>query len=177
MNVFYMSKIKKISLISNIIIMALTMVFAFIYYNQTPDTIKTIFNQLFNKETHSNYYILSGLLFIFANTYLSSSYAGVIGSTFTVFIKSIQISYSLIYINNNSKFTLFLFILLCIKIILEVIFVLTITINCEELSCYIYYTLFQKNKKLCIKSILNNQLNIVIYSLILLFICIFIRNL
>lgn len=175
MNVFYMSKIKKLCLISNIITFIAGLIFGFIYYNMSNDIIRSLLNQLFTNNT--NYYIISGIIFIFINTYLSSSYVGFIGSGFIVFLKAIQISYSLIYINEKSEFTIFIFLILTLKIILEIFFVLSSTIQFQELSCYIYYILYNNNKKISLRSTLNNQLNIVIYCLLILFICIFIKNL
>ncbi len=176
MNVFYMSKIKKLCFLSCVIIMTSGICFGIFYYNKTPQNINMLLNQLFISNKN-NYYLISSLAFIFINTYLSSSYIGFILHGFSVFIKAIQITYSFIYVNNQIEFTIILFLLLIIQILCEIFFTITITIQCQELSLFVYYSLFQANEKLSLKKSLNNYLNIIIYSLIVLFICIFIRKL
>ncbi len=145
--------------------------FGFYEYKHVSSSIQSLLSQLFylNKEGFNNYqsFVISNGIYIFLCTYLSTSYLGYIGLTLLLFLKGVQISFSLMCVFSNIPFSFIILLLLFIQIIIEVVFCVCLHYMSTYISMYNMLITFYIEENFNIKSILNYKLNILIVSLII----------
>lgn len=163
----------------NYIIIAVSIIFlcgflfGFYAFENTQHNIKDFLKSLFylNDEKYINHYqlyLIQSILLIIIFTYLSSSYLGYFGILFFVFIKGIQLSFSLLYVLSVMKIDFLLILLLLIESLLEIIFIYVISTMSIYLSIYVMVLTFYIKENFNMKSIINFRLNILIASLVIL---------
>lgn len=147
--------------------------FGFFEYYKCQQNIQDFFKSLFylNDKKYTNdypLYLLQNILFILICTYLSSSYLGHLGILFFVFIKGVQISFSLVFVSSivSLQFLTILFIL--IEMIVEIAFVVVLSSMSIHLSIYVTLISFYIEQNLHIKSTMNYRLNYLIATLLIL---------
>ncbi|MCD7950870.1 MAG: hypothetical protein LUG12_11525, partial [Erysipelotrichaceae bacterium] len=162
---------KKNSMVVIFIVFICGFFFGFYQYHHTQNIILNYLQNLFyfNIAQYTNQYSLylyENILLIVICTYLSSSYLGTLGILLILFIKGIQISFSLINILNTLTLSVLIIILLIVEISLEIFFIFILSFHCVHISLYVTYVTFFAKQQLDFKNILNYLLN----SLIIVFI-------
>lgn len=146
-------------------------IFGFYQYSLTNQTIQDFLKNLFylNSEGYQNQYqlyVIQGSLYILICTYLSSSYYGHLGLLFLVFIKGMQVSFSLIYVFSVVQVSFLLIIFLFIEIIIEIVLCFVLNITCMHISIYVTIVTFYIEQNFNMKSMMNYRLNNLILTLI-----------
>lgn len=146
--------------------------FGFYQYNQSTQLIKDFFHYLFhlNVDGYTNHYqqyVIQGGLYILICTYLSSSYLGHIGILFLLFLKGLQLSFSILYIISSLKFTFLIFLLLLIETFIEIALCFVMSLMCIYISIYVTQVTFFIEQNFSIKSMLNYKLNCFIFTLVI----------
>ncbi len=175
MSVFinHLIQYKKYSMIILFIVFICGFFFGFYQYSYTQDTVTHYLQTLFylNHDEYINYYTIylyENILFIIICTYLSSSYLGAFGILIMLFLKGLQVSFSLIYVINSVTLTMIIVFLLMIEICIEIIFIFILSIHCIHISLYVAYVTFFSKQQLSMRSILNYLLNYLIITFIIL---------
>lgn len=159
------------------IFLSITIVFlvGFFYglyeYSFCNETIKNYLQNLFyfNHEKYTNHYqmyLIQNGLFIILSTYLSTSYLGHIGILFMSFLKSIQISFSMIYVFEMISIDFIILFFMIIEILIELSFLYIMSYMCIYLSTNVSLISFFMEENLHVKNTINYRLNILIYSLL-----------
>lgn len=146
-------------------------IFGFYQYSLTNQTIQDFLKNLFylNSEGYQNQYqlyVIQGSLYILICTYLSSSYYGHLGLLFLVFIKGMQVSFSLMYVFSVVQVSFLLIIFLFIEIIIEIVLCFVLNITCMHISIYVTIVTFYIEQNFNMKSMMNYRLNNLILTLI-----------
>lgn len=167
----YINDKKNIS-ISVMTVMIIAFLFGFFYYSYSSQYIKDFFQNLFyiNHEKYTNQYQLyfvQNILYMIISTYLSSSYFGQFGVLFLVFMKGLQLSFSLIYVFSIVEINILLIIILIIEMIMEIGFVIINSYFSIYLSSYVTLLTFYLEKNFNFKNMMNYLLNYFIIALIL----------
>lgn len=148
------------------------LIFGFYQFHLCSQMIKDFFGKLFYLNIDGFFdsyqmYVIQGGLSIFICTYLSSSYLGHIGLLFFIFLKGIQISFSLYNVFTTAEITLSICLLIIIELVIELLFCLPMNVMCIFISIYVTHVTFYTEQNFNIKSLLNYKLNCLIFSLIL----------
>ena len=146
-------------------------------YQYCSNNIISFFRTLFfvkKEQTEYSLYLIQNILIIFFVTYLNSSYIGFIGAFFIVFLKGIQISFSLIYILSFNLSPLLILIVI-IQLLLEIILLLLLFFPNVLLSIQTLIVTFITEDNYNFKSILNYNLNSLIIILIVFVVSLLIR--
>ena len=163
---------KKYIVISISIVLLMGIVFGIYQYHHSTNMIKHFFENLFylNVESYENHYqiyLFQNIFIIIVCTYMSSSYLGHIGILFLLFLKGMQISFSILYTFSIVYFSFTIMILIIIEIILELLLCIVLGIYHIHLSIYVTLITFYIEQNFNIKSMLNYRLNCIIVSLII----------
>lgn len=146
--------------------------FGFFEYYHCQDGIKNQFQYLFylNNEKYMNQYqlyLIQSGLYILICTYLSSSYFGHLGILMLVFVKGVQLSFSIVYVLSIVQLDFLIVFLLFIESIIEMIFIFVLSTMSVHLSVYVTLISFYIDQNFNIKSIMNYRLNCLIAALII----------
>lgn len=180
---FFLEKInqnKRCIFIPIMVLFIVGLLFGFIQYKQSSQSLKSLFQYLFYFN-HSNYpntyhiYLIEGVMYILICTYLSTSYLGVFGLLFLIFLKGIQISFSIQYILCMLKPSIIVCIFIFIEGFFEILFAFILNYMCIYLSINVTQLVFYIDKNFNIKNVLNYKLNIIMFALIMLFISLIFR--
>lgn len=168
---------KKYLLIIFFTILLTGFLFGLFEYQYCTNQLRNFFQCLFIIQKEQNeypIYLLQNTIIIFLNTYLSSSYLGFIGILFIVFLKGVQIAFSIIYILTFSLKPLsVLFIIL--QLLFEILFLITTSLTNILLSLQTLIVTFCIEDNFDYKNILNYKLNGIIGILIIFIICLLLR--
>ncbi|MCD7807988.1 MAG: hypothetical protein LUH02_01490 [Erysipelotrichaceae bacterium] len=175
MSVFinHLLQYKKYRIIILLIVFICGFFFGFYQYTYTQDNVTHYLQTLFylNHDEYINQYsiyLYENILLIIICTYLSSSYLGAFGILIMLFLKGLQVSFSLIYVMNSITLTMFIIFLLMIEICIEIIFIFILSLHCIHISLYVTYVTFFSKQQLNLKNILNYLLNYLIITFIIL---------
>lgn len=147
-------------------------IYGYFAYQFSSSSIINFLKKLFylNNEQYSNdyqLYFIQNCLYILICTYLSSSYIGHLGILFMVFIKGIQIIFSLIYVFSIIEIQLLTILLIIIEILIEIIFIFMICSMSIYLSLYVTFITFYIEQNLHLKNTINFRLNYLIAVLLI----------
>ncbi len=145
--------------------------FGFYQYSLTNQTVKDFLKNLFylNTESYQNQYqlyVVQGSLYILICTYLSSSYYGHLGLLFLMFIKGMQVSFSLMYVFSIVPVSFLLILFLLMEIIIEIVLCFVLNTTCMHISIYVTIVTFYIEQNFNMKSMMNYRLNNLILTLI-----------
>lgn len=145
--------------------------FGFYQYSITNQTVKDFLKNLFylNNESYQNQYqlyVIQGSLYILICTYLSSSYYGHLGLLFLMFVKGMQISFSLIYVFSTVQVSFLLILFLLVEVIIEIALCFVLNTTCIHISIYVTIVTFYIEQNFNMKSMINYRLNNLILTLI-----------
>ena len=162
---------KKYILYMITVVFVLGLVFGLYEYSNCQTGIKDVFQNLFyiNHEKYTNryqLYLIENGFYIFVSTYLSTSYLGHLGMLFLVFLKSIQISFSLIYVFSIIPFQFLYLFLILLEMLMEIVILYIGAYMAIYLSSNVTFITFIHEGNLHIKNTLNYRLNYLIYILI-----------
>lgn len=165
---------KKYILIACLTVLLCGFFFGIYQYQISSPFIKNVFHNLFylNKEGYQNnyqLYLIQNGLYIFIATYLSTSYLGHAGLLFLLFLKGIQISFSLLFIFHEIKLTILICFIIFIESFIEIVLCLCMSFMYIHISLYVTQVTFFIESNFNYKSMLNYKLNCLILSLILFF--------
>ncbi len=178
---FFLHKLinhKKYLFIMFCCILSISFLYGLYEYQFCSLPIKGFFETLFILKKEQNeypLYLLQNTIFIFLNTYLSSSYLGFLGIFFLLFLKGIQISFSFIYIINQIKLTPLLILLTILELLCEIILLFITILPNVLLSLQTLLVTFYMEDNFDYKNIFNYKLNIIIIILIVFIISLFMR--
>lgn len=163
---------KKYIFIGMITVFTIGCLFGFYQYQFSSQMVKDFFAHLYylNIDGYTNQYqlyVIQGGIYILICTYLSSSYLGHIGLLLLLFLKGLQLSFSLIFVFTNVSFSFFVLLLVFLETILEVALCLSMNLVCIHISIYVTLVTFYIEQNFSMKSIMNYKLNCIIISLIL----------
>ena len=164
---------RKMIFLSISIILFVSFIFGFIWYPHTNDMFKDLLEHVFylNDSNYQNQYILYLIengLFIILSTYLSTSFIGYFGSLWLVFVKGIQLSYSLVFVFKTLESSFILVVFIFVQILLELIFIYVVSYMSINFSIYNLLITFYIKENFEYKLILNYILNFLIVSLVIL---------
>lgn len=151
--------------------------FGLFKYQNCNKNIVNFFNTLFivNNDKLIYYsYLYQNIIYIVLATYLSTSYLGIFGISFLIFLKGIQYSFSIINLF-SLKLTPMLILLIIIQFLIELIFIILIFIPNFQLSIQTLIISFFMKDNFNYKSILNYNLNNIIIEIITLIISLSIK--
>lgn len=151
--------------------------FGLFEYQYCSKQVISFFKTLFfiNKEqTEYSIFLIQNIIIIFLFTYLNSSYLGFIGILFLVFLKGIQISFSFIYVLSFDLTPISVFLIL-LQLFFELLFLLLLFFPNITLSFQTLIVTFFIEDNFNGKSIMNYNLNSIIFVLIVFIISLLIR--
>lgn len=146
--------------------------FGFYQYHVSSQMISHFFSRLFylNVEGYDNtyqQYIIQNGIYILICTYLSSSYLGHLGLLFLLFLKGMQLSFSLLMVFLSLPFSFLTLLLILIEAIIEIALCISLNLTSIHISTYVTLVTFYTEQNFNIKSMLNYKLNCLIISLII----------
>ncbi|WP_050635679.1 hypothetical protein [Candidatus Stoquefichus sp. SB1] len=162
---------KKYIFIFIVTVFVMGFLFGFYQYSIANETMKGFLENLFylNADGYQNQYqlyVMQGSLYILVCTYLSSSYYGHFGLLFLLFIKGMQLSFSLLYVFSVVPLSFLLVLLLLIESLLEILLCIVLNITCMHISMYVTLVTFYIEQNFNIKSMMNYRLNNLILTLV-----------
>lgn len=146
-------------------------------YQSCSNQIREFFQCLFVLKKEQNeypIYLLQNTVIIFMNTYLSSSYIGFIGILFIIFLKGLQVSFSIMYVLTLSLKPLSILFVI-IQLFFEILLLIISSFPNILLSLQTFIVTFLIEDNFDYKNILNYKLNSIICVLIIFIISLLIR--